>query len=81
VHLTACWGLGKVLKLLIDNENTIDVEDASKRTPSSWASKNGHEQAIRVLLGKGANIEYKDKYGQTPLFHAVHNGQESATFD
>lgn len=79
VHLAAYWGLSKILKLLIDNKNTIDVEDASKRTPLSWASKNGHEQAIRVLLENGANIEYKDKYGQTPLFHAVHNGQEGAT--
>lgn len=44
-----------------------------------WASKNGHEHAIGVLLENGANIEYKDKYDQAPLFHAVHNGQEGAT--
>lgn len=76
MHLTAYWGLSNVLKLLLDNSNTIDVEDKPKRTPLSWASKNGHEQAIRVLLGNGANIESRDKYGQTPLFHTVHNGQE-----
>jgi len=64
MHLAAYWGLCEILKLLIDNGNTINVKEASKRIPLSLASKNGHEQVIRVLLENGANIEYKDKYGK-----------------
>lgn len=79
MHLAAYWGLSNVLKLLIDNDNAINVEDPLKRTPLSWASKNGHEKEMRVLLENRANPDCKDKYGQTPLFHAVHNGQEDAT--
>jgi hypothetical protein len=33
-----------------------------------WAAKNGHGAVVKLLLEKGAELEFKDKnYGQTPL--------------
>jgi hypothetical protein len=38
------------------------------------ASMYGHEQVVRVLLGKGASADSKDTYGRTPLYYAAENG-------
>ncbi|EYE99869.1 ankyrin repeat domain-containing protein, partial [Aspergillus ruber CBS 135680] len=34
---------------------------------------------IRMLFENGANIKSRDKYGQAPLLHAMHNRREGTT--
>jgi ankyrin repeat protein len=34
----------------------------------------GHDQVVGILLGKGADVNSGDTYGQTPLFYATKNG-------
>ena len=35
------------------------------RTALYWASNNGHDEAVRVLIQAGANINTQDKVSQT----------------
>ena len=40
----------------------------------SWAAETGHKAVVKLLLDKGAELDTKDGYGQTPLLSAVENG-------
>jgi ankyrin repeat protein len=42
-----------------------------------WASAEGYEAVVRLLLEKGADLETKDEDGQTPLIWAARNGHEA----
>jgi len=45
------------------------------------AARKGDLPAVKALLEKGAPLEAKSRYGQTPLFFAARNGhQEVVTF-
>ena len=50
----------------------------NKRTPLHWAADYGKVDVIEYLLSKGANIEAKDNYGNTPLFAAIYEGHDAA---
>jgi ankyrin repeat protein len=47
------------------------------RTPLSWAVEGGHDGVVKLLLGKGADLNSKDKDGLTPLFWAARNGHDA----
>ena len=47
------------------------------RTPLWWAARYGHETVVKLLLEKGADMEFKSSYGQTPLWRAVENGHKA----
>jgi hypothetical protein len=38
------------------------------RTPLWWAVANGHDDVVKLLFVKGANLEAKDSRGRTALF-------------
>jgi ankyrin repeat protein len=42
-----------------------------------WTARYGHEAVVKLLLEKGAELEAKDNYGQTPLLWAAENGHEA----
>jgi ankyrin repeat protein len=68
-----------LVKLLIVRDN-VDVNiKVSGQTLLSWAAENGHEAVVKLLLEKGAELEAKDMFGQTPLSQAVRagNGREA----
>jgi ankyrin repeat protein len=37
----------------------------------------GHETVVELLLEKGADLECKSNYGETPLCQAAQNGHEA----
>ncbi|KAK2591217.1 hypothetical protein QQS21_011102 [Conoideocrella luteorostrata] len=60
-------------KLAIDVTKAPTLRDA-------WllrTAKEGQEDVAKLLLKKGADIEAKDKYGQTPLSLATEEGREA----
>ena len=53
------------------------VTDDEGRTPLHYASANGHDAIVRVLLEKGYNVSQADKAGLTPLHQAAMRGKVS----
>lgn len=53
------------------------VTDDEGRTPLHYASANGHDAIVKVLLEKGYNVSHADKAGLTPLHQAAMRGKVS----
>lgn len=47
------------------------MEDYDGRTPLHIASCEGHLKVVQYLLGHGATVYAKDRYGDTPLRNAI----------
>jgi hypothetical protein len=79
LHIVAGSGILSVAKALLQSEKGADVEaeDSGGRTALLWASRNGHEAVVRLLLEQGADVEAKDSGGQTALLWASRNGHEA----
>lgn len=88
LHLAAWFGLTRILSGFLRNGYDPDIKDSGKRTPLSYAARNGHEKAVQLLLNRGADIHAKgngpgggggDHYwsysDQTPLMYAARNGE------
>jgi ankyrin repeat protein len=52
----------------------VNARDADGRTPLLTAALKGDEQAVRELLGKGADLAVRDGQGQTALMLAAAKG-------
>ena len=57
--------LGKLEKL------SNEVLKCAMNTGHEWAVQEGHEAVVKVLLERGAELETKDRYKQTPLSYAA----------
>lgn len=67
-----------VQKLLMEGAN-VDARDVQDgRTALAIATEAGQTDAAAVLIGKGANLESKDNFGNTALIRAVKHGQAAA---
>jgi ankyrin repeat protein len=77
--LDARLGITTLVKLLLDGEATVDLEDPqSGQTPLLWAAYGGHEAVVQLLLATGkANVDSKDTGGRTPLLWAAYQGHEA----
>ncbi|KAL7621867.1 hypothetical protein AAE478_007367 [Parahypoxylon ruwenzoriense] len=52
----------------------LDEKNRDGSTPLSLAVRRDHEDIIRLLLNRGANIESLDQFGQTPMHTAAERG-------
>ncbi|KAI1334222.1 hypothetical protein F5Y15DRAFT_297117 [Xylariaceae sp. FL0016] len=77
LHLAAFFGLLPLAKVMIDEES-VPIDSGSYTITSALmtAAMYGQEQIVRLLLDKGANLENRDKYGNTSLSIAAKHGQE-----
>jgi hypothetical protein len=68
IHLGAGFGLREAIIAIFKNGIDPDIKDSHGRTPLSWATENGHEAVVELLLATdGVNPDPKDCYGETPL--------------
>ena len=65
----------KLLKLLVSHGASVNVPDCCSVTPllRSVACDNPNKDIVKFLLKCGADIHYRDIYGQTVLMYAVSN--------
>lgn len=65
---------------LIETGVEIDGTDYNGLTALFYAAEYGRVEMARKLLQKGADIEFRDSYGNTPLWRAcmndIRNGEE-----
>jgi ankyrin repeat protein len=68
-----------IVSLLLENgaDPTITCTDNDGKTPLHFASRNGQEAPIRLLLEHGTNVNVKDNGGYTPLHYASKEGREA----
>ncbi len=56
---------------LIQSGAEVNGVDKCGYSPLSWAALEGRCEMAKILIDKGANLEFKDPYGNTPLLQAV----------
>ena len=78
LHCASFFGIAGVVAALIEMKcHDINEGDFQGYTPLAWAARNGHEEAVKVLLERGkANPDERDNDGKTPLLLAAWHGHE-----
>ena len=79
LHIVAFYGLaGLVDRLLQKSRFDIEVKDEQGQTPILYAAKQGHEPVVKLLAGKGAQVDVSDRTHQrSTLSWATLNGHTS----
>ncbi|HBP53153.1 MAG TPA: hypothetical protein DD643_01820 [Synechococcus sp. UBA8638] len=77
LHLAAHAGHTAVVKLLIDVGASLDERALGGSTPLLLATGNerGDPEPAKLLIQAGADPNIPNRYGRTPLFWVVMNGQ------
>ncbi|CAG2255112.1 PLA2G [Mytilus edulis] len=60
-----------VVKLLVNNGDTINSKGVGKCSPLHVAAKLGNEECLDILIINGANLNSRDSAGNTPLILAA----------
>jgi len=78
IHCASFFGIVEVVVALIEvGDSDLNGEGCWDCTPLSWAARNGHEEVVKVLLGREeVKPDKADRVGQTPLWEAAAKGHE-----
>ena len=78
LHLGPYFGLEVSGQALLMNRPIPDLKESFDRTPLSWATENGHEAVVKLLLETGrVDVNSKDQDGVMPLSYAAWGGYET----
>ena len=64
------------VKLLVDKDAFINVQNTDGQTPLMIAAQLGKSEVVELLLAKGADTALIDAHGKTALMLAAENGYE-----
>ena len=68
-------GRADIARLLLDAGANVSANTTSvRRTPLHWAARNGHTDAVHLLLRRGAQTASQDTDGSAPLHLAAAQG-------
>lgn len=82
MRLAAGRGYMDIAKILIDHYPNVDVMEYDGDTALVWAASYGHEELVRFLLDKGADINKGNTFEKfTPLIGAVMTGPGESNDD
>lgn len=60
----------EIVKLLLEKQATVNLQDARGRTPLMYAAAMGADEIVTMLLDAGAKPNLQDKDGRTALMEA-----------
>jgi len=77
LHCASFFGIIEIIAGLVEAEGcAINKIDCIGSAPLMWAALNGHERAVIILLGHGADPDRQDSTVRTPLWCATSDGHE-----
>ena len=78
LHCASFFGIVEVVSGLMEMGcYDINEEDFSGGGPLPWAARNGHEEVVKLLLGReDVNPDKPHNYGRTPLSNAAWGGHD-----
>ena len=81
MYTKGCWTLMRPIDIAVRNDKTVtikkicewgpNVQSCGEWFPLNMAIRNGNRAIIKRLLDMGADINYNDKYNETPLITTV----------
>jgi hypothetical protein len=74
-HAASKGHIDVVRVLLGTNAVDVNAESVSQRTPLFWSAASGHVEIVKLLLGHGAQQDYTDTDGRSPLAIANYHGR------
>jgi len=76
LHLAANFGAVPMLALVLDSGADTESRDDDGRTPLFRAAAQGHTEAVRLLLDRGAEVDAREgTKDRTPLMEAAFYGK------
>jgi ankyrin repeat protein len=69
-------GKPDIMQLLLDYGANVNVDDKHRNTPLHFAASEGHFEAARMLLERGADVNSQNDKGLTPLLQASQGRRE-----
>lgn len=76
LHCAAAIGNIEMISLLLKEKCVVDAQTADLQSPLHKAVGNSHEDAVRLLLDNGADVNLLSNVGP-PIFYAAANGNDS----
>jgi len=71
------FGIGTLVFALTKMELSRNQGGVLVHAPLAWATRNGHDEVVRVILGDyRLNLNHRDYFGLTPLIYAIRCGHE-----
>ena len=71
VHAAASGDSIRILKLLISHGASVNIPDCCSRVPIMTSIEQRNKNAVRFLIDNGADLQYQDSDGLTPLMYAA----------
>jgi ankyrin repeat protein len=73
----------QIRKILQAADRNVDVNcrDGARNTPSFIAAREGHADAVKVLLRAGAAVDAADRFGDTALLAASEHTGNTAIIE
>jgi ankyrin repeat protein len=63
-----------LVDFLLDRGGNINYVDDTNSTPLILAASAGRYEVVRLLIGKGANVNHKTNRGQSSLHYVCSKG-------
>ena len=76
LSLAAGSGYVQTVKMLLQFQAEIDIEDRNQATPLHYAARKGRVDVVKVLIRSGASCSLKDKDLHNALDIAIECGHE-----